>query len=345
MAREFGPGEISQWRQGLSKDRALVDASKDPELLYFIPAGMEPNSDSSTESIHFVNVWAGLQQFQAYTNSSEVSLANEEKAAILSEIFIESNDLISLTGVVENQIGTRGVAKSLLLTHSWVDWQISPRIGFEVTEGNWAFKHINLILEVRGTNLKAISKRELVFDEKEKDKKKLRELEPRLLIYSDLRDKGYHEIDFDLVVIEASDDGSDIILNGVLEGRDVIQGYNAHTAFKLMRSGRMEIIAPSDFLTLEEVIEDLEVDKEPLIIDKENLQALGIYNPADWDSMHGLLTEDDEARRELLKFLLPYCDMPTYGIRYVLSEEHAEEMINRIGAEQVVVDEGGYVRL
>lgn len=342
MTREFEDFEINEWRASLAPDRALVEATTVP-MLYFIPAGMEENSDPSTETTNIGNVWAGLQQYQAQINTLEGSVPNDVKVEILSEIFSEPNDLIGLARIVEHQIGTQDVGLSLLKTHSWSTWQIKPALP-DVTEGNWNYQHITLSITVDGTNLKAISKRKLVLDEV---KKRLIEDQPELIVYTDSRDAGSRQIDFDLTSTDVSRDGSSIILNGVEGTRMEPNGPFPYIAYKFMRNGRMEVDEGRKISTIRDVLEVIEDDDlaQIHVLDRDTLQSLGVYNPGDWDSMRKLLKTEDEARKALLKFLLPYCDMPTEGRRYVLSEEHAKEMINRLGEEPAEVNVGGFIRL
>lgn len=341
MVKEFEPDEIKNWRANLTQGRTLVDATTVP-MLYFTPAEMEENSDPSIEAVNFENVWAGLQQYQAQINEIEGSAPSDTKVKILGEIFSEPNDLISLARTVDLQIGTNDVALSLLKTHPWVTWEIAPQAG-DVTEGNFIFKHITLSLTVNDTSLKAISKRNVILDE---DEEQLIE-QQSLIVYSDPRDGGNYEIDFDLISTDVSEDGSNIILNGVVGTREEPEDrLLPYVAYKFMRNGRMETGEGSGFTTKTDILKGMEKDDGlPLILNREDLQELGLYKPVDWTSMRELLTTDDEARRALLKFLLPYCDMPTEGIRYVLSEVHAKEMIDRLGEERPEISSEGYVRL
>jgi len=65
----------------------------------------------------------------------------------------------------------------------------------------------------------------------------------------------------------------------------------------------------------------VEESEKPVVLSRQELKDMG-WDSFDWKGIRDKIVEDQMAKKALVYFLLPYCDMPTTdGHYYVLPEE------------------------
>lgn len=294
---------------------------------YYIPAPMIRDELNDSVKIDLHNVLAGLQWYQVHNNEALNQLSTTERAQLLSEIFRNSNDLLSLARTVELQTGTEGLIKSVVESYDWAEWKISPQIG-DVTEVVLLKPHIGFEVKVGRKPLVAISSRKIEVNEDEQPSEnngqpvKLPadfEISSQLEIYmgDEIVEDDEHCLlqEFNLRVIEVLP-GERIRFEGTEDWGDDDELEDPERMFY------------SYILTNKG---DLEFDSREKIDRKIALRQLaktaeGAFcilpgeEAGNWHEIKESLKEP-MARKALSFFLLPYCDMPTSsGAYYVLPE-------------------------
>src|SRR3989344_88692 len=311
------------------RDRHLIAYSDNQAV--FIPGEMEDNSNPDNQTIHVGNVWTGLQWYQAYNNDTG-PLTREQKRHLLLEIFKEPNDLVGLARTVELQTGVSGLIESVLESYSWAEWRIGPHFP-DVTERMLFEPQIDVGVRV-GDNLVAIS--EFTFgtevgEDVEPDQQvknaKITHHSNFIIIRDgkEIGDGDEHNIMemFSLRSVEVLP-GKKIRLEGDDLGEDEEMAKEPERLFYsyiLTSREEIEFETRTGSNRIDVIRKRVEESEKPVVLSRQELKDMG-WDSFDWKGIRDKIGEDQMAKKALVYFLLPYCDMPTTdGHYYVLPEE------------------------
>jgi hypothetical protein len=300
-------------------ERSVVGFTE--EQAFFIPGKMIEENGESVGRLDPFNAFTGLQWYQAFNNEAVEVFSMSEKLDKLGEIFKNPNNLTNLARLIEMQTGTNGLIRSMLGSLGWAEWEIYPQLG-NVTESFYGIPHISSRVTLgSGKPISAISIREMRLDE---DKRDIVGKPPKFGLFRGRRTITSESVNFRSEELRYID-----VLPGKIVQLLTIENEEMHnpetalvtfTAYELNSKGN----ATKDKVEREDkkaalimLGNQVERSGDILYLEKD----ADVFKPyTDWNLVRDELI-DSFKRIHLLKFLLPYCDMPTTdGHVYVLSE-------------------------
>jgi hypothetical protein len=303
-------------------DRVIVGFNSD--RVFFTPGVMIRDSERDETMVRLHNVFAGLQLYQAFNNEVGGLLELPDKTEILEEIFRDPADLVNLARAVETQTGTEGLVQSMLDSIGWTDWAIYPQLG-DVTEQIYTLPHISLQLTMgKGRRqLRAVSVRQVSFDQ---EKQRLE---------SSVEKFGFTEFDKEGKVVRYYDEGlkqGRLRYVNTLPGKFIklrfTQEPERHVPEKFSSPLRTYVLDTRGQYVDEGTEEFTDWKGQVQVLLKESGEPFTILNREEMPAPYTYWKQVEEQvsqpfyKRHLIRFLIPYCDMPTTdGNYYVLSED------------------------
>lgn len=300
--------------------RNITATSAASGIVYIEPLPLVVPEGGQHDPDRLENMWAGLQLYKARCTEALGALDDNERVNLVLEIFNDEN-LVTLAQFAEIQTGTKGVVQAMLESFEWAEWEIEPQ-GVNLTEWIYTEPHIDLRVTL-GSEQKSIG---LVSHRKikiENNGEGWVNQAPYVNIHEKGKEWDYdneHDAlpEFDLRYVEVMPNKG-IRFEGVPWGfEEDVDDDNQRDYFSyiLMSDGsfRGDIRKKPDRIRAR-------IQSSMIEIYPADINVVADSESFDGGEIYKIMFRTPLSRKALTKFLLPYCDAPLVGVKYILPED------------------------